>query len=219
MRDGYPWRLNSRSGCHADPVISVETLLVAIIGGLGGGVIGTWLQIRHERREAFRERLIAAADALSTSLLQASLGVAEARTACVKHGFLGPDNQVRLFDEDGKMIEEIKSALTRADELIAEAQASIGRVSLFFGTVSPTERSATQTISELKWVMTSLREWPNPNWAEVSKGRSQATKHLQEFNDRALREIQGERRWRSWRRRDDGDPSGETKGPSGEPNA
>jgi hypothetical protein len=30
-------------------MISVETLLVALIGGLSGGVLGTWLQIRHER--------------------------------------------------------------------------------------------------------------------------------------------------------------------------
>jgi hypothetical protein len=48
------------------PDVSLETILVAAIAGLGGGLAGTWLQIRHEREEAFRDRLITAADDLAT---------------------------------------------------------------------------------------------------------------------------------------------------------
>jgi len=47
------------------PDVSLETILVAVIAGLGGGLAGTWLQIRHEREEAFRDRLITAADDLA----------------------------------------------------------------------------------------------------------------------------------------------------------
>jgi hypothetical protein len=57
------------------PDVSLETILVAVIAGLGGGLAGTWLQIRHEREEAFRERQINAADDLSTGLAQAVIGL------------------------------------------------------------------------------------------------------------------------------------------------
>jgi hypothetical protein len=77
-------------------VISVETLLVAILGGLGGGLLGTWLQIRHERQEAFRDRMITAADDLSTGLLQAIIGLDDAYSACLEHAYLYPPDPNQL---------------------------------------------------------------------------------------------------------------------------
>jgi hypothetical protein len=109
-------------------VISVET--VALVGGLSGGVLGTWLQIRHEREEAFRERLITAADEFSTHLLQAIIGLDEARSACVKHGFITTGSQITIRDEAGKIPSEIEEALQRSRALITEARARSGRVSL-----------------------------------------------------------------------------------------
>jgi hypothetical protein len=65
-----------RTSAALMPDVSLETILVAVIAGLGGGLAGTWLQIRHEREEAFRERLINAADDLSTGLIRRSSGSA-----------------------------------------------------------------------------------------------------------------------------------------------
>jgi hypothetical protein len=42
--------------------IATTTVLVALLGSAVGGVLGSWLQIRHQRHEAFRQRLLEAAD-------------------------------------------------------------------------------------------------------------------------------------------------------------
>jgi hypothetical protein len=99
--------------------ISVETILVAILGGLGGGLLGTWLQIRHERAEAFRERLITAADDLSTGLLQADIALRDAYSICLDKGFMNTQNQLVIHDPaTGQMPTEIEDALKRAEALL-----------------------------------------------------------------------------------------------------
>jgi hypothetical protein len=185
-------------------VISVETILVALLGGSLGGVFAAWLQTRHESRQAFRERMITAADDLSTALLQASLSVDEARQICLSRGFRNAQNRLTIRDETGKVPDEIRDALKRADALIAEAQTRIGRVSLFFGTLSLAPHCATMAITELKLALDGLRLLPASEMAEVSEGRTQATKQIRAFNDQALQAIRGRPWWsrlRFWARR------------------
>jgi hypothetical protein len=59
-------------------MIGLETVTVAVASALLGGFAGTWLRIRHERDEAFRDRQITAADDFSTGLHQALLALRNA---------------------------------------------------------------------------------------------------------------------------------------------
>ena len=76
------------------PDVSLETILVAVIAGLGGGLAGTWLRIRHEREEAFRGRQITAADDLATGLQQAIIGLDDAYSTALKHGYVDAQSKI-----------------------------------------------------------------------------------------------------------------------------
>jgi hypothetical protein len=161
------------------PVISLETLVVAILSGLGGGLLGTWLQIRHERDEAFRERLITAADDLSTGLLQAIIGLDAASSACIKHGFLNAQNQVSIrHPETGEVPSEIEAAVERARSLVGEARARQARISLLFGLVSAPDRSTDLAFMYLDSALLALDAWPVYNLEEYLEARSEAKKYL-----------------------------------------
>jgi hypothetical protein len=118
-------------------VISATTLVVAILSGVGAGLAATWLRIRHEREEAFRDRLITAADDLSTGLLQAIIALEDAYQACLDRGFVDGESRLIIRDpKTGQVAFEITEALKHAERVIAEARARSARVSLLFGPVS-----------------------------------------------------------------------------------
>jgi hypothetical protein len=102
-------------------VISTTTVLVAIIGSAIGGVVGSWLQIRHQRHEAFRERMLEAADDAANSV-----GTALSAT------------RLALSELEGWMINEGTSeAASRANkqarQSLGVAGDSAGRVDLVYG--------------------------------------------------------------------------------------
>jgi hypothetical protein len=183
-------------------VISVETLLVALIGGLSGGVLGTWLQIRHEREEAFRERLITAADDLSTGLLQAIIGLDTAHTTCVGSAFLYQPDPNRLTFRDsntGEMPAECAEALRRSSELIREVEARRARISLLFGPVSLPDTTATIAVITLKEAQDALEDRPLPDLDRYSEQMQNARKDHRDFNSQALTEICGRPWFTRWR--------------------
>jgi hypothetical protein len=181
------------------PDVSVETILVAAIAGLGGGFAGTWLQIRHEREEAFRERLINAADDLSTGLIQAVIGLNDAFSTSLKHAYMDARNRLTFHHpQSGEVPKEIEEALARARGLIGEARARTARVSLLFGPVSEPDRGATLTLIHLENTLGALDAWPVPELEKFREELAGARKYLANFNESALREAKG-RPW--WRRR------------------
>jgi hypothetical protein len=190
-------------------VISVETLLVALLGGLSGGVLGTWLQIRHEREEAFRERLITAADDLSTGLLQAIIGLETAHTTCVDHAFLYPPDPNRITFRDsntGEMPAQSAEALRQSRELIREVEARRARISLLFGPVSAPDRTATIAVITLEEAQRALEDRPLPDLDRYSEQMRNAREDHRNFNTHALTEVRGRPwfvRWRiiMWARR------------------
>jgi hypothetical protein len=183
-------------------VISVETLLVALLGGLSGGVLGTWLQIRHEREEAFRERLITAADDLSTGLLQAIIGLDTAHTTCIDRAFLYPPDPERLTFRDpntGEMPAESAEALRRSRELIREVEARRARISLLFGPVSAPDATTTVAVFSLEEAQHALEHRPLPDLGRYSELMRNAREGHRDFNRRALTEVRGRPWFARWR--------------------
>ncbi len=195
-------------------MISADTLVVAILSGLGGGLVGTWLQIRHERDEAFRDRQITAADDLSTGLLQATIGLERAYSTCLKHGFFTAEQKLTLRNPStGTIASEISEAFKQAKGMIEEADARRARVSLLFGPVSAPDRWATLAMHGLDLCYSALDRWPDPDLEAYSHERSETKKSLAGFNKNALADAKGRpwykrsrivlavrRRWRRLRR-------------------
>jgi hypothetical protein len=149
-------------------VVSVQTILVAGIGGLAGGLLGTWLQIRHERREAFRSRLIEAADDLATGMQQAMIALDDAHKTAFENGFKDAQDRVTFREPStGKLPDPTAHAFKRSRELNAEAQARQARVALLFGPVSPADRSATLTIGRCESRSRRLRSGRCPTWSSI----------------------------------------------------
>jgi hypothetical protein len=170
--------------------VSAETILVAIVSGLGGGLIGTWLQIRHEREETFRERQITAADDLATGLIQAIIGLENAYSTCLRHGYFDAQNRLTLRDpKTGEVARETDEALSQSRGLISAARARTARVGLLFGPVSAPDRCATLALIHLEETWRALDGWPVPDLDKYREEIAGARKYLSEFNQAALREM------------------------------
>jgi hypothetical protein len=194
-------------------VVSVQTIIVAAISGLAGSLLGTWLTIRHERTEAYRTRLIEAADDLATGLLQASIGLRAAYKTIMDNGFVDAQDRVTIRQPGtGDIPEAISDALQRSTDLNAEAQARQARVALLFGPVSPADRAATMTMMALNDSLRALEAVPVPDLSGCSERHRDARRHLTVFTESAQQEIKArpwyERRraavwvrqhWRFWR--------------------
>ncbi len=135
-----------------------ETSLVALVSAVGGGLVGTWLQIRHERHAAFRERQISAADDFSTAFVQAHQAVNDAQLTCLEHG----SRDKKLQAATGEVPDEIASALERAERAIADARARATRIDLLFGRGKAAPQFARQAILELQFALGSLTNWGDP---------------------------------------------------------
>lgn len=99
----------------------LETVVVALVGSAAGGLIGAYLQIRHERHERFRERMLEAADDLATALGQAVVAAREAVTQ-TESCLMGKSSS-----------SDASGALDRTRRALEEAENRIGRVELLYG--------------------------------------------------------------------------------------
>lgn len=102
-------------------MVSATTIIVAILGSAIGGVVGSWLQIRHQRREAFRERMLGAAD-------EAADAIGRALSA----------TRISLSDVENWMMdlgssEAAAATARRAREALDEAEHFAGRIDLLYG--------------------------------------------------------------------------------------
>ncbi len=123
------------------------TVLIALGSALGGGALGgiggAWLQIRHERGEKIRDRMIAAADDLATKLAQAAMGAGDAVRVATEAQAGGTESPDALIAE--------------ARRLLDEALAASARVDLLFGLGSPTVVAGNTTLSALEQVLAHLK--------------------------------------------------------------
>jgi hypothetical protein len=121
----------------------VSTFLVAVVSSAIGGVVGAYLQTRHERTERLRDRLLVAADDLATGLAQAILNVRHNLNALEDHLTMG----ARPTDE---------GSLAESRRTIDEAIARVARVELLYGIESPTAKSANATVVALRQAVDEL---------------------------------------------------------------
>ena len=93
--------------------------MVALAGGSIGAIIATLLRIRHERKEAMRQRMMEAADDLSTGIVQATIALDPVNSRVIPWHMLEAERRSEVRDE--------------ARRCLAEATARMGRIELLFG--------------------------------------------------------------------------------------
>jgi hypothetical protein len=179
-------------------LIELDTLVVAILSAFLGGLAATWLRIRHERDEAFRDRQINAADDFSTGLQQALLVLRDAYSTSVRHGFYDDERHLLTRDPStDQVLARIAAALERAEKTIAEVHARHARIALLFGIYTPSTRAGGFALTELDTALDSLAGWPRPDLDRYHEYEHAANEDYRSFNERALADMRG----RHWHRR------------------
>ena len=84
---------------------------------------------------------------LATGLQQAIIGLDEARSACLKYGFLDPQSRLTIRNPAGAIPSEIEDALARSRDLIGHVRARSARISLLFGPVSAPDRLSSRGLT------------------------------------------------------------------------
>lgn len=185
----FSGRVNARAVCAAtrresqsdsDPYTrgmlpAWATVLVALgasaVGGVGGSIITAYLQIRHEREDQLRGRMVDAADDFATGMRQARTALLHARDA-IHAG----NHRLRLqyLDESARLIDE--------------ASARLARVHLLFGTGSGAGESGTVAISLMSNLLDGLKEEPEDTMHR-SRDWGRLRDALSFFNQAALKSI------------------------------
>ena len=128
---------------------------------------------------------------LATGLQQAIIGLDEARSACLKYGFLDTQSRLTIRNPAGAIPSEIEDALARSRDLIGHVRARSARISLLFGPVSAPDRATTLAIIGLEDTQFALEERPGPDYERCIVELASARKYLSEFNEWALRDAKG----------------------------
>jgi hypothetical protein len=96
-----------------------ELVVVGLVSATVGGVLGAWVQTRHERLQHLRDRMLAAADEVATGLIQAvSAPLFEEATR----------NKLVTFPHDD--LDEMRFEARRRIDVVLHR---MGRVELLFG--------------------------------------------------------------------------------------
>lgn len=122
----------------------MPTWLVALIVGLGSGVLGTFARIAHERGAELRSRMLDASDDFVTALTRArsELGLA---VWPVMHAVAARREGAR--DEEREAMGE--AAFRAANEAFTDADARVPRLTLLFGVESAAAEAARRASQSL----------------------------------------------------------------------
>jgi hypothetical protein len=160
-------------------MVTWQTITVALvssfIGGAGGALLTVLLRIRHERDEQLRDRMLAAADELTTGLVQARMVTGDAVV------------RSEVPADDGPTFDEV---LKKAEELVDHAKARQGRVDLLFDDRSPSGLAAAAALDDLYGAVNHLVERPlSSHGVGLARSRlKKADTAIRDFN-RAAREA------------------------------
>jgi hypothetical protein len=148
-------------------------------------------QLQHEREEAWRTRLLEAADNFASGVTQALLVLRNARNAIDRYGSTDDKGNVWLSERiSGKRVPEIESAFASAQELIDEAHARFSRVQLLFGRETEVGAIALALVLNLREAMAEgLAAWPFPALKKYSDAFETAISQEVDFSRAALEAI------------------------------
>jgi hypothetical protein len=167
-------------------VISVTTVIFALIGSAIGGLLGSWLQIRHQRREAFRERMLEAAD-------NAANAIGAALTA----------TRVALSEVENRMMNLTTSEATArsaqlAGDALDQGQHFAGRVDLLFGLNSGIGDALRTARGSLRRALAEAGR-SSPEIERAVKTFSEAEVAYEQFVEGAREAATSYGTWRSWK--------------------
>jgi hypothetical protein len=140
------------TGNHVTPTWAV--VLIAILSGIGSGVLSTVLRISHERGAEIRAHMLNAADAFSAAVLAAIERGGEF------HGEIG-DIKGPIEDDRGSFVPEVAASLDEWQKSLATAASARSRVNLLFGDRSPTGVAAKGVTTHLWQMGTALEHSPD----------------------------------------------------------
>jgi hypothetical protein len=128
---------------------------LALVSGAFGAVAATWWQTRHERREAWRTRLIEAADTFS-------------------------QEAVKSYSASARALERLghTELLAEAEDAYDAARAAAYRVDLLFGHKSDTSTEAWHFIDAIDDLLITMRETPEDSqYAGQMSTKAYLTRH------------------------------------------
>jgi hypothetical protein len=153
-----------------------ELVIIGAVSGLVGALLTTLVRASHEREEAHRARLIAAADDLVTSILKAT-------------------DALRPFLPGKPVPEDRAAASEEALRLADEAFARVARVQLLFGIESQAGQAAVRMIGGVQDAAFALDD---P--AAVDRGAGVAGDEMVNFSDLAYARFATPRWQQMWGR-------------------
>jgi hypothetical protein len=131
----------------------ITALGASLVGGVLGGTLTTWLRGRIEREEAWRTRLIEAADDFMKLSSKAGLQGG----ACL-HRFQDPAED--MMHDDGTVTDAGPAALQLARDANTEARIGSLRIGLLFGPSSDARRAANLLVGSLRSSLNTLEGVP-----------------------------------------------------------
>jgi hypothetical protein len=163
-------------------VSTTQLIVVGLLSGAAGALLTTLMRMGHEREEALRTRMIAAADDLASGLVQALMA-------------FRPFRDPRIT-ADG-VAQAAMDVRRRADE----ATAHLARMDLLFGPGSPEGVAAGAMIASLQLALAQAeRPWRDIDVQAVARHATAANASLAEFN-RVVHARVATPRWRQALRR------------------
>jgi hypothetical protein len=131
-------------------VVLVTALGGSLLGGVVGGLLTTWLRGQIEKNEAWRTRLIDAADSYCGQRMQAFLAASD----CLE--FLeSPDDEAWDSDRDIPLDRGL-AEIAKARDAENVAEVAFERVRLLFGHDSEVAETGQRTLDNSKWMLQAL---------------------------------------------------------------
>jgi hypothetical protein len=129
--------------------VLASALVASFVGGVLGGTLTTWLRGRIEREEAWRTRLIEAADEFMKTTAHSMLLGGQ----CL-HYFGEPESPA--YAQDGSLTNDGREWIMKVRDANREARIAALRIALLFGNSSSTSVAADEMVTAVRLTINTL---------------------------------------------------------------